>query len=193
MGETAKTLVPRLIVPTEPASGISLCLHDLLMQTRTVDLKEIPRLSRFVPVIVLIPESSAHRQTPCDRSASEAELTRVLRIFPKPSERWKMPHLEGEFLFGRVTVNFMEMSAQRDGEPVVLTTMEFKALQYLIQNPRRVISRAELLNQVWGYENYPRTRTVDNHILRLRQKLEQNPSRPVHIRTIHGAGYKFLP
>jgi DNA-binding response OmpR family regulator len=104
-----------------------------------------------------------------------------------------MPNLEGEFLFGRVTVNFMEMSAQRDGEPVVLTTMEFKTLQYLVQNPRRVISRAELLNQVWGYENYPRTRTVDNHILRLRQKLEQNPSRPVHIRTIHGAGYKFLP
>jgi Transcriptional regulatory protein, C terminal len=193
MGATAKTLVPRLIGQTEPASGMSLCLHDLLMQTRTVDLKEIPRLSRFVPVIVLIPESSVHRQKPCDRSASEAEPIRVLRIFPKPSERWKMPNLEGEFLFGRVTVNFMEMSAQRDGEPVALTTMEFKTLQYLVQNPRRVISRAELLNQVWGYENYPRTRTVDNHILRLRQKLEQNPSRPVHIRTIHGAGYKFLP
>jgi len=50
-----------------------------------------------------------------------------------------------------------------------------------------------LLNEVWGYENYPCTRTVDNHILRLRQKLERDPSRPIHFRTVHGVGYKFLP
>jgi DNA-binding response OmpR family regulator len=75
----------------------------------------------------------------------------------------------------------------------VLTTMEFKMLKYLIQNAHRVISRDELLNEVWGYENYPCTRTVDNHILRLRQKLERDPSRPVHFRTMHGVGYKFLP
>jgi DNA-binding response OmpR family regulator len=64
--------------------------------------------------------------------------------------------------------------------------------EYLIQNARRVISRAELLNEVWGYENYPSTRTVDNRILKLRQKLERDPSRPAHFRTVHGAGYKFL-
>jgi DNA-binding response OmpR family regulator len=75
----------------------------------------------------------------------------------------------------------------------VLTTMEFKTLQYLIQNARRVISRDELLNEVWGYENYPCTRTVDNHILRLRQKLERDPARPAYFRTVRGAGYKFLP
>jgi DNA-binding response OmpR family regulator len=51
----------------------------------------------------------------------------------------------------------------------------------------------ELLNEVWGYENYPCARTVDNHILRLRQKLERDPSHPVHFRTVHGAGCKFLP
>jgi DNA-binding response OmpR family regulator len=85
------------------------------------------------------------------------------------------------------------MEALRKGEPVVLTTMEFKMLKYLIQNAHRVISRDELLNEVWGYENYPCTRTVDNHILRLRQKLERDPSHPVHFRTMHGVGYKFLP
>jgi DNA-binding winged helix-turn-helix (wHTH) protein len=63
----------------------------------------------------------------------------------------------------------------------------------LIQNPRLVISRDQLLNEVWGYENYPCTRTVDNNILRLRQKLEQHPSQPIHFVTVHGAGYKFLP
>ena len=85
------------------------------------------------------------------------------------------------------------MEALRKGAPVVLTIMQFKTLKYLIENARRVISRDELLNEVWGYENYPCTRTVDNHILRLRQKLERDPSRPAHLRTVHGAGYKFTP
>jgi DNA-binding response OmpR family regulator len=66
-------------------------------------------------------------------------------------------------------------------------------LAYLIKNPRRVISRDELLNEVWGYQNYPCTRTVDNHILRLRQKLESDPSRPSHFLTVHCLGYKFVP
>jgi len=66
------------------------------------------------------------------------------------------------------------------------------AKTWLKLNAGRVISRDELLNEVWGYENYPCTRTVDNHILRLRQKLERDPSRPVHFRTVHGAGYKFM-
>jgi DNA-binding response OmpR family regulator len=56
-----------------------------------------------------------------------------------------------------------------------------------------VISRDELLNEVWGYQNYPSTRTVDNHILKLRQKLEKDPANPEHFRTVHSAGYKFVP
>jgi DNA-binding response OmpR family regulator len=80
--------------------------------------------------------------------------------------------------------------ALRRGKPVVLTTMEFKTLKFLLQNARRVISRDELLNEVWGY---PCTRTVDNHILRLRRKLERDPSRPIHFHTVHGARYKFSP
>jgi DNA-binding response OmpR family regulator len=85
------------------------------------------------------------------------------------------------------------MEALRKGEPVVLTTLEFNALKYLTQYPGRVISRDEMLNEVWGYENYPVTGTVDNTIFRLRRKLERDPSSPVHIRTLHGAGYKFVP
>jgi len=85
------------------------------------------------------------------------------------------------------------MEANRDGESLMLTALEFKILKYLIQNARRVISRDELLNKVWGYDNYPTTRTVDNQVLKLRKKLERDPSQPVHFRTVHGAGYKFLP
>jgi DNA-binding response OmpR family regulator len=74
-----------------------------------------------------------------------------------------------------------------------LTSQEFKVLKFFVHNPDRVVSREELLNEVWGYQSYPSTRTVDNHILRLRQKLEKDPAHPLHFKTVHGAGYKFVP
>lgn len=94
--------------------------------------------------------------------------------------------------FDDISIDFKKMEVQRDGKVVVLTAQEFKTLQFLVQNADRVISRDELLNDVWGYQNYPSTRTVDNHILRLRQKLERDPASPVHFRTVHGMGYKFV-
>ena len=95
--------------------------------------------------------------------------------------------------FGKVSVNFKKMEVLRDGVLVTLTAQEFKTLKFLMQNSERVITRDELLNEVWGYQNYPSTRTVDNHILKLRQKLEPDPANPVHFRTVHGVGYKFVP
>jgi DNA-binding response OmpR family regulator len=94
--------------------------------------------------------------------------------------------------FGGISVDFTKMEVSRNGELVVLTAQEFKTLKFLIQNAERVISRDELLNEVWGYQNYPSTRTVDNHILKLRQKLEKDPTNPIHFRTVHGMGYKFV-
>lgn len=94
--------------------------------------------------------------------------------------------------FDGISVDFKKMEVQRDGKVVVLTAQEFKTFQFLVQNADRVISRDELLNEVWGYQNYPSTRTVDNHILKLRQKLERDPASPVHFRTVHGMGYKFV-
>ena len=97
------------------------------------------------------------------------------------------------FSFGEVNVDFCKMELRRGGELVSMTSQEFKVLKFMIQNAERVLSREELLNQVWGYKNYPSTRTVDNHILRLRQKLEKDSANPVHFRTVHSAGYKFVP
>jgi DNA-binding response OmpR family regulator len=94
--------------------------------------------------------------------------------------------------FDGISVDFIKMEVNRSGEPVMLTAQEFKTLKFLIQNAERVISRDELLNEVWGYQNYPSTRTVDNHILKLRQKLEKDPTNPIHFRTVHGMGYKFV-
>jgi DNA-binding response OmpR family regulator len=164
-----------------------------------VDFKETPGLSRFLPIIVLMPRSTAqNRVAPSDtsgaKSSSESsDATTLLGVCEKAMQRFHHSSGESVFAFGDVIISFSAMEALRNGERVGLTTMEFKTLKYLIQNPRRVISRDELLNQVWGYKNYPSTRTVDNHILRLRKKLERDPSRPAHFRTVHGAGYKFLP
>ena len=97
------------------------------------------------------------------------------------------------FRFGQVGVDFGGMNVTRAGKLVALTSMEFKMLTFLLKRPGQVISRDELLNEVWGYDNYPCTRTVDNHILRLRQKLERDPANPVHFLTVHSAGYKFVP
>jgi DNA-binding response OmpR family regulator len=95
--------------------------------------------------------------------------------------------------FGDCEVDFLKMTAKREGRSVTLTAHEFKLLRFFIENPERVLSRDELLNDVWGYNSYPTTRTVDNQILKLRQKLEADPASPRHLQTIYGAGYKFAP
>jgi DNA-binding response OmpR family regulator len=84
------------------------------------------------------------------------------------------------------------VEVSRSNRPVVLTAVEFNVLRLFLTSPGRVISRDELLNQVWGFENYPCTRTVDNCVLRLRKKLELDPACPVHFQTVHGVGYRFV-
>ena len=152
-----------------------------------------------IPVIVIIPKAAVadlvtfHKASPGKASSKHIDVPKLLEEMRNAVEGLKTIKGGTTVVFGDVTVNFPAMEAVRKGEPFVLTTKEFKTLKYLVQNARRAISRDELLNEVWGYENYPCTRTVDNHILRLRQKLERDPSRPVHFQTMHGAGYKFLP
>jgi DNA-binding response OmpR family regulator len=95
--------------------------------------------------------------------------------------------------FADCEVDFEKMTVRRNGRPIILTAHEFKLLKFFTENPERVLTREALLNEVWGYNSYPTTRTVDNQILKLRQKLEPDPARPKHLLTIYGAGYKFVP
>jgi DNA-binding response OmpR family regulator len=97
------------------------------------------------------------------------------------------------YRFGDCEIDFLKMTARRSGKPITLTAHEFKLIRFFTENPERVLSRDELLNDVWGYNSYPTTRTVDNQILKLRQKLESDPANPRHLQTIYGAGYKFAP
>jgi len=94
--------------------------------------------------------------------------------------------------FGNISADFAKMEVLKGGAPVVLTAHEIKLLKYFVDHAEHVITREELLNDVWGYNSYPTTRTVDNQIMKLRQKLEADPAKPVYFRTMHGIGYKFV-
>ena len=94
--------------------------------------------------------------------------------------------------FSDVEVNIRRNEVLRGGNPVELSSKEFALLAYFISHPAETLSRDRLLDEVWGYDNYPNTRTVDAHIVHLRQKLELNPEEPRFILTVHGTGYKFV-
>jgi len=121
---------------------------------------------------------------------SPRELLARVRAAVRRNKRTEPTEL---FVFDNVSADFAKMELTRGGQPVAMTAQEFKLLKYFALNPGRVFSRSNLLNEVWGYENYPSTRTVDNHIWKLRLKLEDDPTKPVHFQTVHGAGYKFVP
>ncbi len=162
--------------------------------------REINQVAPSLPIIilsartevmdkVLLLELGAHDYV--TKPFSPREL--LARVRTAMRRRATQAPLADTFSFGDVKVDFTRMELWRDGALVPMTSQEFKVLKFMIQNPERVLSREELLNQVWGYKNYPSTRTVDNHILRLRQKVEKDSANPMHFRTVHSAGYKFVP
>jgi len=94
--------------------------------------------------------------------------------------------------FGDVEVNFRTCQVLRKGKPLEFSAKEFELLKYFVSHSGEALSRDRLLEDVWGYDSFPTTRTVDAHIVRLRQKLESKPDEPHLILTIHGIGYKFV-
>jgi two-component system, OmpR family, alkaline phosphatase synthesis response regulator PhoP len=96
------------------------------------------------------------------------------------------------YAFDDVTLNFRTHQATKAGRPIDLSAREFELLKYFIRHRGQALTREDLLDGVWGVNCYPFSRTVDNHIAKLRQKIESNPSEPRHIITIHRIGYKFL-
>ncbi len=98
----------------------------------------------------------------------------------------------GAYEFGSIHVDFRGAEVRRDGAPLELSAREFRLLCYLIEHRGETVSREKLLNEVWGYEAMPSTRTVDVHVAWLRQKIEPNPRHPQFLLTVHGLGYKFV-
>jgi len=95
--------------------------------------------------------------------------------------------------FGDVVIDFSRMELTHAGQTCSLTKKQFEMLAFLWRNPQRVISRQELLNEIWGYSTYASTRIVDSVVLKIRHMIEKDPAEPVHLRTVHGMGYKFVP
>jgi DNA-binding winged helix-turn-helix (wHTH) protein len=185
---------------TEPnKNAIRFLCEDLASLPTSGIPDEFRKLSRFLLMIVLVPKSTveeeaAQKKLAPNKSVTDLTDTRSICLPPGSGKDWLTnSNATDTFTFGGVKGCLSTMEIHRNGRPVTLTIKEFKILVYLVKNPRRVISRDELLNEVWGYENYPCTRTVDNHILKLRKKLESDPADPVHFQTVHSAGYRFLP
>ena len=109
------------------------------------------------------------------------------RTRPVPAKRSQL------FEFGDVCVDFKRQAVKKAGRPVELSAREYRILAYFIDHAGEMLSREQLLREIWGYDAFPTTRTVDNHILRLRKKLEDEPESPRHILTQRGAGYVFEP
>lgn len=116
-------------------------------------------------------------------------VARVKALLRRPQEL--RPEIE-EYSFSDVYFNFRKQEAKKGSNPVDFSVMEYKVIKYFVQREGEVIDRNKLLDEVWGYENYPSTRTVDNFIMNLRKKIEDDPSNPKHLLTIHRAGYKFV-
>jgi DNA-binding response OmpR family regulator len=165
---------------------------DLCRKLRREDIQ--------VPVLVLTARSEeADRVLGLDLGADDYVtkpfsvpelMARIRALLRRASSASTQP---ATLAFGDVLIDFRRHSAKRDGKPVEMTRKEFALLRFLAAREGTVITRDELLNKVWGLAAYPLTRTVDNHIATLRAKLETDPGRPVHILTVHGVGYKFVP
>jgi len=116
-------------------------------------------------------------------------LARVKALLRRANPPRPLPE---ELRFDDVVVDFQRYEARKAGQRLEMTRKEFGVLQYLASRSGEVVRRDELLEEVWDYKNYPTTRTVDNHVLSLRTKLEGKPAEPRHLITVHGVGYKFV-
>ncbi len=182
----AKAVVLDLCLPGMPGKEVCRELREESSSVPIVVLSALSEVSEKVLLLELGADDYVTKPfSPRELLARvQAHIQRRVRIASKDLD---------STVFGDVSVDFRKMEVSRNGEHVPLTPQEFKLLKYLVENPERVISRDEILNQVWGYEQYPSTRTVDNHVLRLRRKLERDSTNPAHFQTVHAVGYRFLP
>ncbi len=116
-------------------------------------------------------------------------LARIKAVFRRVKSGSEIPEV---LRFGNLEINLKKYHARKNGKSLKLSPREYEILKCFIEREGEIVSRDELLNQVWGYDSFPNTRTIDAHIAKLRRKIEDKPEEPKLIITIHGIGYKFL-
>jgi two-component system response regulator VicR len=123
---------------------------------------------------------------------SVPELLARIRAIIRRVQKAKVGDLPGELKFGEISIDFKCFEAHKGGKILNMSRKEFGVLRILAAREGEVVTRDELLDEVWGYDQYPTTRTVDNHIALIRNKIEDDPSNPRHLITVHGVGYKLV-
>jgi DNA-binding response OmpR family regulator len=123
---------------------------------------------------------------------SVPELMARVRAILRRVQPAKVGHLPNELQFGEVLINFVRFEASKAGKTFNMSRKEFGVLRLLAARAGEVVTRDEVLDEVWGYDQYPTTRTVDNHVALLRNKIEDDPSNPCYLITVHGVGYKLV-
>jgi DNA-binding response OmpR family regulator len=171
-------------LPLSPGSGLELCkqIRSSGLQTPIIFLSAA--WDEFDRVLLL--------EIGADDCIVKPFYTRELVARIRAVHRRSARQLEGLIRFGDVEVDLERRNIRRRGDDVKVTPAEYNLLLFFLHNADRVLTRDAILNSAWGYDCYPNTRTVDAHVVRLRQKLEPNPSAPRHFLTAHGVGYRFL-
>jgi DNA-binding response OmpR family regulator len=160
--------------------------------------REIRQQSSTLPIVVLSATTDIEDKVVLLELGADDYVTKpfspkelLARVRAAIRHTWKS-NVQDLTTFDGVCVDFARMEVTFDGQPVKLTAQEFKLLKFFLQNAERVVSRDELLREAFGYQDYSTSRTVDNHILKLRQKLERDSANPIHFHTVHGVGYRFV-
>jgi DNA-binding response OmpR family regulator len=123
---------------------------------------------------------------------SITELLARVRAVLRRTGAQKPAAVSDNVKIGDIEIDFKLHQARRGKARIEFTAREFDLLRYFVQHTGQVVTREQILNEVWGYEEFPTTRTIDNFVAKLRQKIERAPHAPEHILTIHGSGYKFV-
>ena len=161
-------------------------------------LKELRKRNVETPVIMLTARGQVVDKVVGLKLGADDYVTKpfemvelLARIEAKLRRAPVTPHPTEGYQFGEVRIDFRRAELTRSGAPLDLSAREFQLLKYFIEHRGATLTREELLNEVWGYNAMPSTRTVDVHVAWLRQKVEPNPRHPQFILTVHGMGYKF--
>jgi DNA-binding response OmpR family regulator len=186
--ERALTARPDLIVVDlrlPGMTGVEICKQLRAAQIRTPIIVLSAIGDEVDKVLLLEIGADDYMVKPFGRRELLARIRAVLRR--------AAPEAHAVIRFGDAEIDLERRVVLRKGEEVRMTPAEYNLLVYFLQNPDRPLTRDMILNSVWGYASFPNTRTVDAHVVKLRQKLETDPNTPRHFMTVHGVGYRFLP
>lgn len=185
MEETPDLIILDIMLPKK--NGLDVC-------------RELRQKNIFIPIIMLTAKGEEIDKVVGLEIGADDYMTKpfsIRELLARIKAHLRREKREGKtvpevYLFGDVEIDFTHFKVKRKDKELDLTSLEAEILKYFIAHQGEVITRENLLDKIWGYEKYPTTRTIDNHILKLRKKIETDPSHPKYILSIYGEGYRFM-